>query len=363
MKPFTRILITGTTGLVGFYLLKTLINTTEGELVLLIRSSSYDDAVERCKKLLVRLSDPIPDLNKIMRRIKMICGDLTKINFGINTDEYNSLCQSITEIYHCAALTGLRETLESLRSANVLGTKNVLEFAAKCKKLKKVNYVSSIFISGTYKGDFSEEDLNFGQSFNNAYEQSKFEAELIVRDYIKSGMSVVIYRPGIIVGDYETGLAFRPGLLYHLFRILSLEIFQKFPLNVNTVLNILPCDIVAEAIYRLSIDSQNSDVYHLLNNSPILLTHIIHIASNVLNCKEPEYVDKDIFRFNDIDTVKRRILEPFVPYFNLQTNHCSTKTLTKLKKIKFEYPKIDDKFLLKMLDTGKKSNNVQKKFC
>ena len=69
----------------------------------------------------------------------------------------------------------------------------------------RLQYVSTCYVSGDYDGEFPEDDLDLGQGFLNHYESTKFEAEVLVRRAMKSGLPATIYRPGIVVGDSTTG--------------------------------------------------------------------------------------------------------------------------------------------------------------
>merc|ERR1711862_773430 len=88
---------------------------------------------------------------------------------------------------------------------NVQGTKNMTSFAKRCTSLKRFNYVSTCYVSGTYDGRFRETDLEVGQSFNNFYEETKYLAELEVKKCIQDdNLPCTIYRPAIVVGDSVT---------------------------------------------------------------------------------------------------------------------------------------------------------------
>ena len=85
---------------------------------------------------------------------------------------------------------------------NVEGTKNVLAFLDGAPRLERVDYVSTAYVSGSAVGTYRETDLDVGQSFKNHYEETKFLAEVAVKE---SGLPAAIYRPAIVVGDSKTG--------------------------------------------------------------------------------------------------------------------------------------------------------------
>ncbi len=56
-------------------------------------------------------------------------------------------------------------------------------------------HVSTCYVAGTFEGTFGPEDLERGQGFRNTYEQSKHEAEVLVRN---SGLPTQVVRPAIV---------------------------------------------------------------------------------------------------------------------------------------------------------------------
>ena len=57
---------------------------------------------------------------------------------------------------------------------------------------------------GSGKGILLETELIRPNAFKNHYEETKFEAELIV-EQLKEKVAVTIIRPGIVRGNSETG--------------------------------------------------------------------------------------------------------------------------------------------------------------
>jgi len=153
MKQKRNILLTGVTGFLGAHLFQLMIKEKNNNVFVLMRSKNGVVAEQR-------LSSLVADYLKrkdISRRVQVIHGDITKKNLGINPKHFNFLYGNINEIYHCAANTQFRGPLEIMRKINVEGTRNILNFSTKCHKLKKINYVSTVFIVGNSGGVFSED--------------------------------------------------------------------------------------------------------------------------------------------------------------------------------------------------------------
>jgi dihydroflavonol-4-reductase len=106
------------------------------------------------------------------------------------------------QLYHVAGLyrSWLRD-YDLLRQVNVEGTRTVLA-AAFDAGIGKVVHTSSIAALGMrVDGRPADEATAFNlQHLRLPYEQSKYEAELVVHDYLQKGLSVVVVRPALVMG-------------------------------------------------------------------------------------------------------------------------------------------------------------------
>jgi nucleoside-diphosphate-sugar epimerase len=172
---------TGYTGFLGSELLPRLLSRAkDANAVCLVQPKFANLARERAKDLGVR--------------VRIVEGDITS-PIDVAPDD-------ITEIWHLAAIYDLSVKRDLGMRVNVDGTRNMLDFAQRCRGLQHFHYISTCYVSGNLPGVFREDELERGQSFNNFYEETKYLAELEVR---KSGVPWTIYRPAVIVGDSMTG--------------------------------------------------------------------------------------------------------------------------------------------------------------
>lgn len=341
-----KILLTGATGLLGSQLLKLFVSKKNLKIVLLIRGRNLQACEYRYRKLF----DGVLKGKRVLAKVKVISGDITKKYFGLDKNTYDRLCDSINEIFHCAALAEFRQPLSKVRLHNVIGTKNVLEFAARCSDIKKLNYISTVFIAGTFRGKFREKDLDVNQGFNSAYEKSKFEAETLIKKYLNKRFNIAIYRPSIIVGEYRSGRTTNFRMFYQPFRSLSLNLIKEMPINRKTVLNIVPCDYAAKAILLLSQNFSNNDTYHIVSPQNLSILRLMKFASKYIGYKEPKYTDIKNLNLNKLATFGRKLLERYIPYLNFAAVFDSRNTFNKLKKLGFKYPSIDNKFLSRLFE-------------
>lgn len=108
-------------------------------------------------------------------------GDVAHMHMGLAGSEWIALSRDVTHVWHLAAKTRLDADDRLLRSVNVDGTRNVLELGAQAPHLARLVHFSTAFVSGSRAGVIGEDELEAGQRFNNAYEESKYQAERLVQ--------------------------------------------------------------------------------------------------------------------------------------------------------------------------------------
>jgi thioester reductase-like protein len=175
---------------------------------------------------------------------------------------------------------------------NVEGTRNVIELARDSKHLRRLNHFSTCYVSGTREGVIAEDELDLGQSFRNAYEETKFKAEKLVRKAAES-LPVTIYRPSSVVGDSQTGEIDRfEGPYYLGILLVTSPLAVPLPLPGNGVapLNVVPVDFVAEATWTLSRDPRAvGKTLHLVDPNPMSARRVYELIAEKANRKLPRF--------------------------------------------------------------------------
>jgi thioester reductase-like protein len=192
------LLMTGFPGFLGSALLPPLLaRRTHTRALLLVQSRHLETARRRIRE--IEESHP-----HVRGRVDVVEGDITKPALGMHDVPHDELGR-VTEVWHLAAVYDLATPADVARRVNVGGTAHVLDFCRTRDHLERLQYVSTCYVSGRYDGVFTETDLDEGQSFRNHYEETKFEAEVLVRKAMADGLPATVYRPGIVVGDATTG--------------------------------------------------------------------------------------------------------------------------------------------------------------
>jgi long-chain acyl-CoA synthetase len=244
------VLLTGATGFVGMELLVRYLERSERRVYALVRGADDEQVTARMRHTLLSLFGLDHPYGE---RVVAVRGDITRPGLGLGRRR-DGLAERVDEIVHGAASVSFALELEAMRAINVQGTRRVLEFAERCQArggLRRLSYISTAYVAGEHSGLFSEDDLDVGQRFRNAYEQSKFEAERLIAR-ARAQMPITVLRPSIIVGERDSGWTASFNVLYWPLRAFSRGSYVALPARREAPVDVVPVDYVGDAIFALS---------------------------------------------------------------------------------------------------------------
>ena len=220
--------------------------------------------------------------------IELYEGDITEPGLGLGDDARETVLDETDELFHLAAVYDLAVDRAVGEAVNVDGTRHVLDVAEDCD-LDRLHYVSTCYVSGRHDGVFGPSDLDVGQSFNNHYEATKFEAEVLVQERMDEGLPATVYRPAITVGDSETGETQKYDGPYFIMRWLQrcpgVAPLPAFPGRAGTELNVVPRNFVVDAIDHLSEHGEAGTVYQLCDANPPTIPELTRLLAAVTDTR------------------------------------------------------------------------------
>lgn len=242
--------VTGLTGAFGAEILRILLREHRNrEVVALIRASDRDKLAARWTTLLRIASDGAVTPPDVPGFVPMM-GDITKPQLGLAVDEFGMLCANIEEIIHGAATVDFDEPLDSCRIINVEGTRNILGLALACPRLRKLAHVSTLYVAGRRTGDIFEHDLEHDAGFvTMGYEESKHEAEILIRQYMDR-LPITVYRMSLLMGCLRNGYVNDYGAIHRYLMFMYRGIAPCFPGIPECPLDFLPYDYSAECFMK-----------------------------------------------------------------------------------------------------------------
>ena len=258
----SAVLMTGFPGFLGSALLPRILAKREGvTAVCVVQAAHLDEA--RAKLAEIQAAHP-----HTVDRVQLVEGDIATGGLGLSE---SVPVDDVTEVWHLAAVYDLSVPEDTAKRVNVAGTEHVLQFCRECSNFRRLQYVSTCYVSGRYDGEFTEEMLEEGQEFQNHYEETKYEAERLVRAAMAEGLPATIYRPGIVVGDSHTGETQKYDGPYFVAAYMKrLPVVAFLPDVDETVMaSLVPRDYVIAAMDELSVmDRSEGKTYQLTDPDP-----------------------------------------------------------------------------------------------
>jgi thioester reductase-like protein len=253
-----RILITGATGFLGREIVRCLLHDRPGaRLVLLVRGADRETAERRGSRVVGHVTEA-DARGAALGRVEILPADLTADRCGLDPNDYETAVAGTTDVIHAAAAVDFDQPLEQARRINVGGTRQVLALAGDAARrgtLRGFSYVSTAFVAGCRSGLVREDELDVGQQFRNAYEKTKCEAEALVRSHADR-LPFRIFRPSIVVGNSDDGSTTSFKMIYWPLRVYVTRHWRLVPGYADTVIDLIPVDVVARAIAHLAFDDR-----------------------------------------------------------------------------------------------------------
>src|SRR5918997_658686 len=268
--------VTGATGFIGRNLVELLLER-EGTIYVLVREGSKG----RLEELRNRWG--VDD-----ERVVGIVGDLSQPRLGVSDEDLERL-QGVEHVFHLAAIYDMTADAESQKVANIEGTRHMVELA-EAVDAGRIHMVSSIAAAGLYRGVWREDMFEEAQDLDNhPYFRTKHDSERVVRE---SKRPWRVYRPGIVVGDSETGEMDKIDGPYYFFKLIQRArnaVPQWFPgVGIEgKQINIVPVDFVAKAMDHIAHeDGLDGKVFHLTDPNPLSAGQVINAFAKAAHAPE-----------------------------------------------------------------------------
>jgi nucleoside-diphosphate-sugar epimerase len=204
--------------------------------------------------------------------IRLVSGDITKNGLGLSEADTEHILRMENVIFwHLAAIYDLAVPRDIAWKVNVEGTGQVIEFLKAISGLERFMYFSTAYVAGKREGTIYENELIRPNQFKNFYEETKFEAEVLV-DGMKEKVPLTILRPGIVRGHSKTGETIKFDGPY--FFLNMIHRVRKLPLipylgNSASFINVVPIDYILDVgMYLSSLPEAAGKTLHLTDPKP-----------------------------------------------------------------------------------------------
>jgi len=247
--------VTGATGFIGGFFVEQLA-ARKRRIYVLVRESSRD----KLNALKARLPAAAAE------RVIPVNGDITQPNMGLSANDLTVLKGNISGFFHFAAIYDMAADEASQSAANINGTLNAVQ-AAQSMQADCFHHVSSVAVSGLFRGTFREDMFEEAENLDHPYFRTKHEAEKVVRQQCR--IPFRIYRPSAVLGHSRTGEIDKIDGPYYSFKVIQ-KIRDTLPkwmplVGVESGLNnVVPVDFVARAIDHIAhLEGEDGGCFHI----------------------------------------------------------------------------------------------------
>ena len=221
------------------------------------------------------------------KSISLYEGDITLPNLGLDNSSVLEISPKVKVLWHLAAIYDLAVPRDIAWKVNVHGTAMVNDFVRTLPNLKRFMYFSTAYVAGTREGILYESELIRPESFKNYYEETKFEAELLVED-LKKDVPLTIIRPGVVRGHSETGVTIKfDGPYFFLNMVERLKYLPLLPYvgKSSSKFNTVPVNYITEgAVFISEEPSAEGKTLHLTDPNPHpvqeIYRHMVKLITN-----------------------------------------------------------------------------------
>jgi len=275
-----QVLLTGGTGFIGPFLIKSLLEQTQAKIHVLVRSSDEVQGRQRLKAAMESMGPcPAGLMEMFDERVMPVCGDLGQPKLGLTQDVWDFLAAEMDSIYHNGATVNYLFNYDRMRDANVLGTNEVLKLAFE-GKTKSLNYVSTTFIFGwAVKSVLYETDCNKDMELLDfGYSQSKWVAERVVEDAQKKGLCVRTFRPALVSPSVTGG-----GNNFDIaVRLVAFMVNHGIGVDALNQVSFVPADVVANNIVAISTTpGTENKTYHVVRDDYANMMDITNLITKL----------------------------------------------------------------------------------
>ena len=370
-----NILLTGVTGFLGIHILDEFLKKENGKIYVIIRKDPGQTINDKLTNKLHYYFNEKYD-KYVNNRIITLEGDISKSGFGLKQEELFKLGNSVDLIINSAAKVSHYGNYQEFYNTNVKSVEKIIDFANAFKK--KIFHISTLSVSGNSlvdeyyveqkinkEIDFCEDNFYIGQSFENVYIRSKFEAEKRILDAIQKGTDAYILRVGNLMPRREDG-KFQENISENAY-ITRLKTFIKIGYLPQYLkdgyLEFTPIDSTAQAIMSIvkHTNTQNR-IYHVFNHNHVYLKDLLKEINSIKIITDDEFKEKikSILKSSDLNVINT-LLNDLDKNLNLNYNSNikikSKHSIELLKQYGFEWPIIDKNYINYILELIKENDN------
>lgn len=273
------VFVTGTTGFLGAYLLKALLDSSDMKIFCHVRA---EDETAGKKRIQDNMEKYGLWKDSYVKRLHAVPGDLRKPELGMTEKWYDRISEETDIILHNGAMLNFLYPYSYLKDTNVKGTIECIRLACR-HHAKYVGYVStfSVYDNPSHFNQHVMEDdsLDNSDGYLLPYSETKWVSEKLIELARKKGLRTIVFRPGEITGSSSTGKWDFGDMISR--TIVSCLLLGEMPTQVSN-LYMTPVDYVADAaVHIIQQPGAWNHAYNLVNLNILHGNELGQIAAKI----------------------------------------------------------------------------------
>ncbi|KAL1961532.1 hypothetical protein VTN77DRAFT_1637 [Rasamsonia byssochlamydoides] len=279
------VILTGSTGSLGSYLLATLLSSPKISKVICLNRTTDAETRQRASHKQRGLDIAWDDHSRNQKRVEFLTADLSKPDLGLSKGTYTRLLSEASALIHNAWKVDFNHTIETFEKSNIAGVRHLIDFSARCKYRAPILFVSSISSCLNWIGTHPEErvpeavihDLDAPEKLG--YGESKYIGERLLEAFTTScGIPSAVLRVGQIAGPVRSPSGVWNVREWFPSLVASSKYLGLLPRSLGTMgaISWIPVDVLAVIMVQLLEAIQGKDpaaavaaaavhVYNLVN--------------------------------------------------------------------------------------------------
>ncbi|GAA3868597.1 hypothetical protein GCM10022243_37790 [Saccharothrix violaceirubra] len=244
-----EVLLTGSTGFLGAFLLRDILRDTHARVVhCLIRA---EDEERAWAKLDANLDWYQVDVDRT--RISVVVGDLAQPRLGLTEERFDGLARDVDVVFHAGATVNWLRSYDELKVSNVRGTEEILRLAARHRTVP-VHHLSTVgvFPAAVEPGVPLKvtDPTGPAEDLPSNYLRTKWVAEQVVGIARDRGLPVSVYRVDVISGDQDNGACQTRDFVW--LALKGLVQAEAVPAGLKGAVHMVPVDYVSAGVVALA---------------------------------------------------------------------------------------------------------------
>ncbi|UQA58984.1 SDR family oxidoreductase [Polyangium aurulentum] len=214
--------------------------------------------------------EAIEELGAARARVAVLEGDPCAMDLGLSGAEFRQLSREVDLIHHAVHASWVGIEKETATRLNRTSAAEILELGRAAGSLERLVFHSTTAVAGDRTGIVYEDDLDHHQSFRDASEETRMQAEAMARRAMRDVPISVVRAASVVGASAPSDRLDHLHLLALLVLATPAELSLPLPKRGDTPIHTVPMSYVARASHAIGrARGTHGRTYHLVDPHPL----------------------------------------------------------------------------------------------